>query len=75
MEKTLDMCKEKEKGIVKHIHGTGPLRKRLFDMGLTLGCEITVIKTAPFRDPMEIYIRGYFLIIRKETARLIVLKT
>ena len=45
------------------------LKLRLEEMGLTKGCEVTVLKTAPLGDPMEICVRGYALCIRKETAR------
>jgi len=56
--------------IVK-LHGEGPLRKRLIDMGLTKGCEIKVRKVAPLGDPIEITVRGYELSIRKSEAELI----
>ncbi|MCH5157498.1 MAG: ferrous iron transport protein A [Clostridiales bacterium] len=44
-------------------------KNRLEEMGLTKGCEVTVLKIAPLGDPMEIRVRGYSLCIRKETAR------
>ena len=37
------------------------LRKHILDMGLTPGVEVTLIKTAPMGDPLEIRIRGYEL--------------
>ncbi len=39
--------------------------KRLQEMGLTEGAEFTVIKVAPFGDPIEIDLRGYRLCLRK----------
>ena len=45
------------------------LRLRLEEMGLTIGTEITVLKTAPLGDPLEIRVRGYALCLRKDTAR------
>ena len=45
------------------------LKLRLEEMGLTRGAEVTVLKTAPLGDPMEIRVRGYALCIRKETAQ------
>lgn len=44
------------------------LRKHILDMGLTPGVEVTLIKTAPMGDPLEIRIRGYELTLRKEDA-------
>ncbi|MCH5153521.1 MAG: ferrous iron transport protein A [Clostridiales bacterium] len=45
------------------------LKLRLEEMGLTAGCEVTVLKTAPLGDPLEIRVRGYSLCIRKELAK------
>lgn len=44
------------------------LRKHILDMGLTPGVEVTLIKTAPMGDPIEIRVRGYELTLRKEDA-------
>ncbi|MCR5238317.1 MAG: ferrous iron transport protein B, partial [Lachnospiraceae bacterium] len=44
------------------------LRKHILDMGLTPGAEVTLIKTAPMGDPLEIRVRGYELTLRKEDA-------
>ncbi len=47
----------------------GLLRKRIIDMGLTVGTEIYVRKLAPLGDPIEIRLRGYELSLRKEEAK------
>ena len=47
----------------------GLLRKRIIDMGLTIGPEIYVRKLAPLGDPIEIRLRGYELSLRKEEAK------
>lgn len=44
------------------------LRKHILDMGLTPGTEVTLIKTAPMGDPLEIRVRGYELTLRKADA-------
>jgi hypothetical protein len=51
--------------------GTGDplLKRRILDMGITPGVEITMIKTAPLGDPLEITLRGYQLSLRKNEAR------
>lgn len=50
------------------------LRKRLIDMGLTTGTTVTVRKLAPLGDPMEIYLRGYKLTLRKNEANQIIVE-
>ncbi len=56
---------------VVKVHGDGPLRRRIMDMGLTKDAEIYVMKVAPFGDPIEVIVRGYSLSIRKADAEMI----
>ncbi|MGN0688160.1 MAG: ferrous iron transport protein A [Oscillospiraceae bacterium] len=56
---------------VKKVNGEGALRRRIMDMGITKGVEITVRKVAPLGDPMEITVRGYELTLRKADAEMI----
>ena len=53
--------------IVK-LHGEGAVRRRIMDMGLTRGTEVTVRKLAPLGDPLELTVRGYELSLRKADA-------
>ncbi|MEG1547927.1 MAG: ferrous iron transport protein B [Clostridia bacterium] len=48
-------------------------RRRIVDMGITPGTEITVVKVAPMGDPIEIALRGYSLSLRYEDASSITL--
>ena len=57
---------------VKKIEGTGAVRRRIMDMGITKGSEIYVRKVAPLGDPKEITVRGYELSLRKYDAEMIV---
>jgi ferrous iron transport protein A len=41
------------------------------DMGITKGVTITIRKTAPLGDPIEITLRGYELTLRKADAGMI----
>ncbi|HPY98613.1 MAG TPA: ferrous iron transport protein A [Clostridia bacterium] len=68
---TLDKVKAGQSVIVRKIRGTGPVKKRLMDMGITQGTEITVVKLAPLGDPIEMKLRGYDLSIRKADAELV----
>lgn len=56
------------KAKVVRIHGEGAVKRRIMDMGITKGVEITVRKVAPLGDPIEITVRGYELSIRKADA-------
>ena len=56
------------------IHGTGPVRRRIMDMGITKRAKVKVTKLAPLGDPMELHVRGYQLSLRKEEARHIEVK-
>jgi ferrous iron transport protein A len=41
---------------------------RLREMGLIAGTQVTLVRTAPLGDPMEIKVRGYHLTLRKVDA-------
>jgi len=56
---------------VVRLHGEGAVKRRIMDMGLTKGVEVTVRKLAPLGDPIEITVRGYELSIRKADAETI----
>ena len=56
---------------VVKLHGEGAIKRRIMDMGITKGVELYVRKAAPFGDPIEIYVRGYELSIRKADAEMV----
>lgn len=47
---------------------SGPAFVRLREMGLLPGTRITLVRTAPLGDPIEIKVRGYSLTLRKSEA-------
>ena len=63
-----DIAVGKSARVVK-IHGDGPIKRRIMDMGITKGVDIYVRKEAPLGDPIEITVRGYELSIRKADAQ------
>ena len=65
-------CGESVK-VVK-LTGEGAVKRRIMDMGITKGVEIYIRKIAPLGDPVEVMVRGYELSLRKEDAKMIVLK-
>ena len=75
MEKTLADLKPGETGVVDGIGGEDALHRHLLDMGITPGVRVTLHKTAPMGDPVEIHLRGYALTLRKDDAARIALKT
>lgn len=80
MAETIITSKELKKGMrarVAFVDEGQELCPRLLEMGLLPGTEFSVIKVAPFGDPIEIDLRGYRLCLRKaETGclRLVELK-
>lgn len=69
--KTLKDCQVGETVTVVKLHGEGPIRRRIMDMGIVKGVEIHVRKVAPLGDPMELNLRGYELSVRKADAEMI----
>ena len=60
---------------VKALHGTGAVKRRIMDMGLTKGAKVTVVKVAPLGDPLQLNVRGYDLSIRKDEAENVEVET
>ena len=72
--KTLRDAKVGETVVVEKIQGSGAVKRRIMDMGITKGVEIYIRKIAPLGDPVEVMVRGYELSMRKGDAKMIVLK-
>ncbi len=69
--KTLKDVAVGETATVVKLHGEGPVKRRIMDMGITKGAEVFVRKVAPLGDPMELNVRGYELSIRKADAEMV----
>lgn len=73
-ERTMKTLRETKIGktvkVVK-LHGEGPVKRRIMDMGITKGVEVYVRKVAPLGDPIEVTVRGYELSLRKADAEMI----
>ncbi|MCC8129093.1 MAG: ferrous iron transport protein A [Clostridiales bacterium] len=72
--KTLRDVQPGQTARVVRLHGEGPVRRRIMDMGITKGTDLTVRKVAPLGDPVEITVRGYELSVRKGDADCIEVK-
>ena len=69
--KTLKDAQVGETVTVAKLHGEGPVKRRIMDMGLTKGTKVYVRKVAPLGDPMELTVSTYDLIVRKADAEMI----
>ncbi|MFW5986569.1 MAG: DtxR family transcriptional regulator [Halanaerobiales bacterium] len=65
---SLDNLSPGEGGRIVRLSADGNLKRRLLDMGLMTGAELTVKGRAPLGDPIEITVRGYNLSLRKKEA-------
>jgi len=64
----LSELKKGQHGIIVQVGGKGAVKRRMMDMGVVPGSEISVIRVAPFGDPIEFNIKGYRLSLRKSEA-------
>lgn len=69
--KTLKDAKIGETVQAVKVHGEGPIKRRIMDMGITKGVKIYVRKVAPLGDPFEVTVRGYELSLRKADAEMV----
>lgn len=68
---TLDKVAVGDAVKIARLNGAGAVKRRMMDMGLTKGTEVTVDRIAPLGDPIELTVRGYKLSIRKADAETI----
>lgn len=74
MIRTLKDLNPGESGRIKSIKGDGPIRRRIMDMGLVPGAQLTMERYAPMGDPVEVKNKGFHLSLRKEEADTIILE-
>ena len=56
---------------ITKIGGSGAIKRRIMDMGLTKGVAVHLRKVAPLGDPVELTVRNYELSIRKADAEMV----
>ena len=69
--KTLKETSVGETVKVVKLNGSGPVKRRIMDMGITKCVDVFVRKVAPLGDPVEVTVRGYELSLRKADAEMI----
>ena len=72
--RTMKEVKVGETVKVSKLSGSGPVKRRIMDMGITKGVEVFVRKVAPLGDPVEVTVRGYELSLRKADAEMILVE-
>jgi len=68
---TLKDLKIGETGIISSLKNNTPILSRLLAMGFTPNTLVKLKKIAPLGDPIQIQIRNYEIILRKEDAKTI----
>lgn len=61
--------KKNENGKVSFIRGDYKVIRRLMDMGITIGAEVSVLEVAPFKGPVELLVRGSNLALGRDIAK------
>jgi ferrous iron transport protein A len=62
------------RAMVREFPRQGSAFLRLREMGVLPGTTITIVRTAPLGDPLEIQVRGYNLTLRKSEAEYVVVE-
>ena len=68
---SLDALEAGRHARVAAVRGSGPVARRLMEMGVVPGAPVRVIKCAPLGDPIEVRVRGYHLALRRSEAQVI----
>ena len=64
----LHLLQPGQRATITKINGAGALRRRFIEMGIVKGETILIERHAPLGDPVEYFIKGYHLALRKEEA-------
>ena len=57
-----------QRATITRINGVSALRRRFIEMGIVKGETILIERHAPLGDPIEYFVKGYHLALRKEEA-------
>ncbi|KAF0155991.1 MAG: ferrous iron transport protein A [Syntrophaceae bacterium] len=66
---TLADLRPGQSGKILKINVAGALKRRLMDMGVVSGTNVSVEKVAPLGDPIEVRIKSYSLSLRRGEAK------
>jgi Fe2+ transport system protein FeoA len=64
----LDELTGTQQGTVRAVHGEGPFRRRLLELGLVPGTPVDRVGAAPLGDPVRYRVRGAIVTLRHADA-------
>jgi Fe2+ transport system protein FeoA len=64
----LHLLRPGQRATITRINGVSALRRRFIEMGIVKGETILIERHAPLGDPIEYFVKGYHLALRKEEA-------
>ena len=64
----LHLLQPGQQATIARINGANTLRRRFVEMGIVKGETILIERNAPLDDPVEYFIKGYHLALRREEA-------
>ena len=64
----LHLLRPGQRAQIMKINGIRALRRRFIEMGIVKGETILIERHAPLGDPIEYFVKGYHLALRKEEA-------
>ncbi len=70
----LRQMKKNQSGVITSVKAAGILGRRIREMGLVPGTEVTVIGRAPLNDPVALRIMGGTLTLRNNEADFIMVE-
>lgn len=70
---TLDQLTLGQTCVITGLTASKSKRRRMMDMGLTIGTAVLYVRRAPMGDPIELKVRGYHVSLRSNDAKDIVI--
>lgn len=66
---TMNELRPGERAVVRAMHNSGPIRRRLRDLGLIEGTAVTCLGRSPLGDPAAFAVRGAAIALRRADSR------
>jgi Fe2+ transport system protein FeoA len=67
--KCLSDLRPGQRGKILRVGGRGRARRRFMEMGLVCGETVLVERFAPLGDPIEFFVKGYHVSLRRDDAQ------
>ena len=64
----LHLLRPGQRATITRINAASALRRRFIEMGIVKGETILIERHAPLGDPIEYFVKGYHLALRREEA-------